>query len=252
MHFTSENPKEKGCPKEMLSYLQKSDADIICMQEFPVKDQIKLKEINKALKKYPYKSSTVIEGTYGVACYSRYPILSEKRIDYKSNANGSVAYKLKIENDTILLINNHLESNKLTKDDKRVYKKILKDPSNEEASKDSKMLLRKLADASGIRASQADRVAQIVLESKEAGIIVCGDMNSAPLSYTHRTLSKHLTDAFVDSGCGLGISYNQNYFFFRIDHILTNDYFKAVNCTVDKSIKSSDHYPIWCYLKRNK
>ena len=23
---------------------------------------------------------------------------------------------------------------------------------------------------------------------------------------------------------------------------------KASNCTVDRSIKDSDHYPIWCYI----
>ena len=55
-------------------------------------------------------------------------------------------------------------------------------------------------------------------------------------------------DAFTESGCGLGISYNQNKFYFRIDNILVSKNLKASGCTVDNSIKDSDHYPIWCYI----
>ncbi|MGL4853348.1 MAG: endonuclease/exonuclease/phosphatase family protein [Phocaeicola sp.] len=252
MGFQNPNPKKAECPKEMLNYLQTLQADIICFQEFPTKSSSKKKEINQALKEYPYKNETHIASFGGLACYSRYPILSAKRIKYASESNGSVAYQIKIDKDTILVINNHLESNKLTKDDKTAYREMLKTPSHDKVSKESRMLFRKLADASIIRADQADSIAKLVAESKAKGIIVCGDFNNSPLSYAHRVISKNLTDAFVASGCGLGISYNQNYFFFRIDHILTNDYFKSFNCTVDRSIKSSDHYPVWCYLKKSE
>lgn len=252
MGFQNENPKEQSCPKELLRYLQESNADIICFQEFPTKNREKKREINEALKAYPHKSETTIAPFGGLAIYSRFPILSTQRVNYKSESNGSVAYHIKMGSDTILVVNNHLESNKLTKDDKTVYREMLKSPSRDKVSKDSKMLFRKLADASIIRSAQADTIAKLVANSKAAGVIVCGDFNNSPLSYTHRVISKNLTDAFVASGRGLGVSYNQNHFYFRIDHILTNDYFKPFNCTVDRSIKSSDHYPIWCYLERVK
>ncbi|MGL5958400.1 MAG: endonuclease/exonuclease/phosphatase family protein, partial [Phocaeicola sp.] len=249
MLFQDENKKNKGCPKEMLTYLQESHADIICMQEFPVKNARKTKEIDNALKEYPYKKFSSITQSYGLACYSRYPILSANKVDYKSKANGSIAYHIKIGNDTILLINNHLESNKLTQDDKKTYREILKNPSQNNVSKGSKKLFGKLAEASIIRAPQAQKIVEMVGLNKTAGAIVCGDFNDPPLSYTQRTIGKKLTDTYADSGCGIGVSYNQNRFYFRIDHIFVSDNFKAYNCTVDRSIKSSDHYPIWCYLK---
>ena len=71
-----------------------------------------------------------------------------------------------------------------------------------------------------------------------------------PISYAHRVIEKGLNDAFTKSGRGLGISYNQNKFYFRIDKILASKNLKPYNCTVDRSIKESDHYPIWCYLKK--
>ena len=36
----------------------------------------------------------------------------------------------------------------------------------------------------------------------------------------HRVIAQNLDDAFTQSGRGLGISYNQNKFYFRIDNIL--------------------------------
>ena len=63
-------------------------------------------------------------------------------------------------------------------------------------------------------------------------------------------LTQKLDDAFTQSGKGLGISYNQNKFYFRIDNILISPNLKAYNCTVDRSIKASDHYPIWCHISK--
>lgn len=81
-------------------------------------------------------------------------------------------------------------------------------------------------------------------------MIVCGDFNDGSISYTHRVLTQELDDAFTQSGKGLGISYNQNKFYFRIDNILISPDLRAYNCTVDRSIKASDHYPIWCYISK--
>ena len=78
-----------------------------------------------------------------------------------------------------------------------------------------RQLVRKLAEASAIRASQADSVANYVAESKYPTIIACGDFNEGSISYTHRILTQKLDDAFTHSGKGLGISYNQNKFYFE-------------------------------------
>ena len=188
--------------------------------------------------------------TNRIACYSKFPILSSRTLDYASEYNGSVVYELKMGEDTVMLINNHLESNKLTKEDKVVYESMLKSPETEKVKSGARLLIRKLAEASAIRAPQADSIAQEIAASRYPYIIVCGDFNDTPISYAHRVIEKGLNDAFTKSGRGLGISYNQNKFYFRIDNILASKNLKPYNCTVDRSIKESDHYPIWCYLKK--
>lgn len=141
------------------------------------------------------------------------------------------------------------ESNKLTKADKVVYEDMLKSPERKKW---------KAAHACSYASWQKHR------PSSPAGWHYCTWNNRFtaslhycmrrfqryPISYTHRTIAQDLDDAFTQSGRGLGISYNQNRFYFRIDNILTSKNLRAYNCTVDRSIKESDHYPIWCYITK--
>lgn len=246
-----------GCVKKegknpILTYLQESGADILCLQEYSTSDSPKhlsQKDIEKALKAYPYHRVDKLGSTRSnrMAVYSKFPILAASRLKYKSSYNGSVVYELKIGKDTLTLINNHLESNKLTKEDKVVYESMLSAPERDKVKSGARLLLGKLAEASAIRAPQADAIAQAVRETAHPYIIVCGDFNDTPISYAHRVAAQELDDAFTQSGQGFGISYNQNRFYFRIDHILVSRNMKTYNCTVDKTIKDSDHYPVWCY-----
>ncbi|MDR0940000.1 MAG: endonuclease/exonuclease/phosphatase family protein [Mediterranea sp.] len=238
----------------ILTYLQESGADIICLQEYYVSannKEVTGKDVMEALKAYPY-STILKEKQNGIhlACFSKYPILSNTPIQYKSNYNSSSLYTLKIGNDTLTLINNHLESNNLTYKDRNMYEDLIEAPNAEKVKTSFPQLLGKLVKASAIRADQADSVAQAIARSPYPNIIACGDFNDGPISYVNGELGKLLDNAFVRSGNGAGISYNRNKFYFRIDNILVSHNLKAYHCTVDRSIKASDHYPIWCYVSK--
>lgn len=239
---------------DILAYLRHSGADILCLQEFAAYSSPYLTktEIDKALSDYPYqridKVGNSAISTNNIACYSKYPILSARKLDYASDGNGSFVYELKVGKDTLALINNHLESNKLTAEDKQMYTGMLADPKKGKVKSGARLLWGKLAEASAIRAPQADAVAEAIRTSAHSKIIVCGDFNDTPISYARRVIGQDMNDAFTQSGKGLGISYNQNRFYFRIDHILVSKNLRTYNCTVDRSIKDSDHYPIWCYV----
>ena len=236
------NMKKLGGKNAVLDYLQASDADIICLQEHAVSASnrhVTQKDVDKAL------------AVNNIAVYSKLPVLKTERIAMESNSNGAMAYHLKWEQDTLLLINCHLESNKLTPEDKEMYVQLIEKHEKEQVKAGVKVLLRKLSDASAIRAPQADSIANYLARHSYKYIMVCGDFNDIPISYTHHTLTRTLNDAFTESGRGLGISYHKNKFLFRIDNILVSAGLKASNCTVDSSIDASDHYPIWAYVEKN-
>ena len=246
--------KDKQGNNKVLDYLRNSQADIICLQEYSSStntQHVTKKDILKALANYPYYQIHQVGATHSgnhLALFSKFPIEEANNLDLESSYNGAVAYTLTIKGEKVLLINCHLESNKITREDKAVYARILKLENKGQLIKDTKSLYSKFVEAALIRQKQAEKVDNIVKFSKLPYVIVCGDFNDTPLSYTNRVLEASLTNAFVQSGCGLGISYNQNKFFFRIDNILISKNLKAYNCQVDRSIKASDHYPIWSYI----
>ncbi len=239
--------KEK--PNKVLTYLQQSDADIICLQEYIMGGKLKKKDIDYALKEYPYKHyHSLANGWNGLGCYSRYPILSAKAVEYESRSNGSIAYRIKVGEDTLLVINNHLESNKIGDSEVETYQGVIETLGDEKYAEGVRKLVRKLAESNSIRARQVDAVAQIMADSKEQGVVVCGDFNDSPLSYAYRTLKGNGKDAFAESGNGFGFSYTHHHLYFRLDHILLSENMQAYQCTVDDTTDASDHYPVSCYI----
>jgi endonuclease/exonuclease/phosphatase family metal-dependent hydrolase len=241
----------------VLDYLQTSEADIICLQEYTVSGNnrhVTQKDVDKALAAYPYRAGKTPNGQMpmsNIAIFSKLPVLKTERIAMESSSNGAMAYHLKWGQDTLLLINCHLESNKLSLEDKEMYEQMIEKHEKEQVKAGAKVLVKKLAEASAIRAPQADSIANYLARRSYKYILVCGDFNDIPISYTHHTLTRTLNDAFTESGQGLGISYHKNKFLFRIDNILVSPALKASNCTVDSSIDASDHYPIWAYVEKN-
>lgn len=254
----SQKKHTKKSPNDVLKYMQESRADILFIQEFVTsksKQYLQKKEVDSVLKAYTYKNylRCGTQTINGLACYSKYPILSSRLIPYDSKYNGGTILEIKIKEDTIVFFNNHLESNKLTLKDRALYKDIIIHPEAQKTTIVSKLLIKKLGEATIIRAKQADLMAHMIdsVLQKNRPVVVCGDFNDTPISYTHQTASKQLHDAFVRTGNGFGISYNQSGFYFRIDNILYSNHFKAYNCVIDRKAKGSDHYPIKCSLQLN-
>lgn len=231
----------------VFEYVRKSGADIVCLQEATNIPQNVLHELCDSI--FPYIAVDTIKPQLQLMLMSKYPIVSMERIDYESGTNGSFAYKVVKGEDTILVVNNHLESYKLQKKDKDDYKTIIENPEDEENEMRYDSLVSKLKSANKIRAAQADSIAQFIAKSGCKYVICAGDFNAPSLSYTHYRLTRLLNDAYTRSGCGIGFSYNQSGMYFRIDNILMSENMKAYGARVDDYSKMSDHYPIYAWLE---
>ena len=244
----------KDSPNKIIQYIASSGADIVCLQEYAVSKSDKFLTPNKlfrALDMYPYRSVISVNSSgylsSGIAVFSKYPISNSRRVDYKSDYNCSSVHELNVKGKKLTLINNHLESFKLTMEDRSRYTAFIKNISTDTFDGIKGALEQKLGPAFKIRAKQAEAVAAEIAKAKGDYVLVCGDFNDTPISYAHRTIQGPLVDSFAESGRGMGVTYNQNMFLFRIDNILHSSNMKSINCTIDK-IRYSDHYPLWCYL----
>lgn len=251
MNFAGGMEEEGNCTTNpIVRYLLNSDADIICMQEGDFSSLPGLKD--SLTSKYPYfvESSGIMGQTN--TCVSKFPVLDVQEVCYESTSNRSHAYKLLVGNDTVLVVNNHLESYQLQAEDKANYKEIIVNPKNDSTVVMYGNLMNKLKVKNVVRSLQADRVAEYVDSVPCKYKIVCGDFNDPSLSYTHHRLTRNLNDAFTRSGFGAGISYNRSGMYFRIDNILVSPNIDTYMTKVDNSIDESDHYPIISYLILNE
>ena len=242
-----------GEPNPIIAYLKDSKADIICLQESSTDELGGPEKLYPAMDKiYQFRDTAMCStGSDYITIFSKFPIMHKEHIKYTSRGNLSVAYKLKINGDTVILINNHLETNGLSEEDRSGFKNIIKGKlDTEDAHSESKTLLYKLGKAAKKRAEEANAVAEYIAANKGKSIIVCGDFNDNPISYSRRTVSKGLTDCFIETGNGPGISYHKGGMYVRIDNILCSKDWEPYGCKVDSRIKTSDHYPIYCWLKK--
>lgn len=230
-------------------YILESNADIVCLQEAAWRNVVTDSTLREA---YPYVSQDMANA-YGdyLAVYSRFPIEKIERILNPRLDAVSYAYYLDIKGMKTMLVNCHLESNRLESEDKKNFTELISGKGEKGlADRESKLLIDKITGAAARRAPQVDTIAKYIASHKAGKeVILLGDFNDNPISYTLHTFGKNLTNCYTAAANGPGFSYNRSRMYVRIDHILCSENLMPYKCFVDRSTKSSDHYPIVCYLK---
>jgi endonuclease/exonuclease/phosphatase family metal-dependent hydrolase len=233
--------------KKLNDFIEKQDGDILCFQEFTLSDGglIGTIKIVEALKAYPYKVR--MNGSANVT-FSKFPIISKNIIpfDNPNGSNGCNYADVKLSDNRIIRIYNaHLESNSVSG---------IADYLTEKAEFDKKAtwgkvltMLKLVRRNARKRANQAEKIAKHI-SSSPYPVIVCGDFNDIPVSYTYNVMSENLTDAFKVKGHGLGTTYSGNIPALKIDYILTDKKIKPLSFDIP-DVRFSDHFPVVSKVK---
>jgi endonuclease/exonuclease/phosphatase family metal-dependent hydrolase len=241
----------------ILDYIAATDADIVCLQEYLVsktgRSIISQQDVNRILHKYPYRSVTDLESsgkyhTFGLACFSKYPIEKTHEVVFASSNNGAAVYTIHVNGQRYTVANVHLESNSIKEEDKKLYSDFMQNSDSVKLEAVTTNIRTRLGRAYRMRAQQVEQVKQYIGTQKTKGSIICGDFNDTPISYAYHQMQKGLKDAYVSTAFGPGITYHEDMFLFRIDYIMHSENIKAYRTRRDK-VKYSDHYPLRTYLK---
>lgn len=262
VHSLYGNPvtrKVKKTRSLVTEFLASRDADIVCVQEFFAIGE----DFNETLLKFAtsirlenftfrnYQEFANKKKINAIATFSRYPILHEGYLGLPGQWNFAVFSDLLVGRDTIRLYNVHLQSIRFGQEDYSFYSHLT-DPDREQPlliGEGSKRMLWKLRKAFIQRASQVDLLKKH-MASCTYPIILAGDFNDTPTSYTYNQLSAGLGDSFVECGSGLlNNTYAGQLPSFRIDYILHSNHFRATSYMRPR-IDLSDHYPIMATLMR--
>lgn len=229
----------------VIRFLQEQDADIVCLQEVEVyhdANYLTLLELKEALHKYPYTyfDFKVFNSRrqFGNAVFSRYPLINKETIRYDSRSSISSRCDVVVGKDTLRLINNHLESNRLEQHDFAVDSL-----TGNEIKSATQHVWTKMRAARQIRHEQAKAVKQAIRQSSHP-VIVAGDFNSVPLSYVYQKIKWGLRDTFLEtSKWKMGHTFAKYHIGIRIDYILCSKKLTPVSSEVIK-VNYSDHYPM--------
>ena len=103
--------------KKSVEYIANSDADIVFLQECP-KSGTSFSSLKHKMDSLGYKA----QHDGGLHIFSKWPFIKKpvyrKNINY---GNGSFACMINLDGDTTLLINNHLQSNAISPEEKSAY-----------------------------------------------------------------------------------------------------------------------------------
>lgn len=239
--------------RKILEYIEERNPDVVCFQEFYHQDAptsfvtkdtiLKIMDTKHYHERFAHKLAG--RQNFGVAMFSKYRIIEKGNVNFqehKGNYNYCIYADIVKGVDTFRVYNVHLQSIRLQKDEYAVF-----DPetvSNGDQSTNIIKLISKIRNAYPIRALQAEMIQEHMAESPYQ-VIVCGDFNDTPVSYTYNKFSSSLTDAFRNTSKGIGATYAGKIPVMRIDYIFHSKELGSREFIVQKD-KLSDHYAIDC------
>jgi endonuclease/exonuclease/phosphatase family metal-dependent hydrolase len=251
--FNAYENKGSLSERTVLAFIKEQDPDIVCLQEFystgdpDDKDAAIRKALGGGYHSHIKMISMRRNSHYGIVTYSKFPIVGRGNLTHPGSSSLSIFTDVLIEKDTFRVYNNHLQSFRLRSMEKSLLEEMAGSSDNEalEAVKSLSVSLRR---AYVKRAQQADLVKAHSGRSPYP-VIVAGDFNDTPVSYSYRRLRKGLNDAFVNSGYGAGFTYRGNYPANRIDYILYDNSLESRYFEITR-VRYSDHYPVSAWLMK--
>jgi endonuclease/exonuclease/phosphatase family metal-dependent hydrolase len=241
----------------ILDFVNNESPDIITFQDFVTlaKNSTQSEEYTDSmLASYPWKQVlyTLKSGDglkYGVATYSRYPIVRRGSIRFFNSYNSCIYSDVVVNSDTLRIYNVHLQSIKFRKN-YYYFTDSLAAHLNAKRIDEMRDISDHLKVAFIKRAQQVDEL-ELNIRRSPYPVIVCGDFNDTPVSYTYRQIREDKKDAFLGSGNGFGNTYRGNFPSFRIDYIFHSASLTSVQYKTHR-VTFSDHFPVSCGLILNE
>ncbi|MEO5976416.1 MAG: endonuclease/exonuclease/phosphatase family protein [Chryseolinea sp.] len=218
------------CYQEFVNFPRSKDLNII--------SRLEERNMNFYFSMEPDNVNTA-NARAGILIVSKYPIVSRGDILESTNGFNRVAYAdVKINEDTVRVINVHLESMGLGQFDPR-YRSRLSEMKNK-----TRTILSKLKFGVLERSKQIKQVADFVATSPYP-VICVGDFNDMPYSYSYQYLKWRMKNSFEESGSGFGFTYNGGTLrTLRIDNQFYSGRVRSTDLKTRYDMAYTDHFPL--------
>lgn len=229
-----------GVKEGLVTYIERHNPDILCLQEMNSYSD------NWESLKSNYKSTRKFDDNTDNFILTKHRILRSGVIEGLPST-CAVWSDLKVKDDTIRVVSLHLQSTSIRPEDTQFLENHDYITDKERESKLQSIIAR-LVENNQKRALQSEMIADFLKQSPHR-LVVCGDLNDVPLSYTYRRISRKLDDTFSKMAEGFAYTYDTKYKLLRIDNIFVSPSVEVVSYEVDEKADFSDHYPVISRLK---
>ena len=224
--------------KSLAKLVKEQNPDILCLQESGKWPQNRASEFSKMIG-YKYYSVNPVNGN---SFFSKFPLEDVKGFNNETISKYADIKKVKIDKDeSFYLVNCHFNSFGISNEEIEYIndaKNIVKDKEIY-----GKSVITKLTRGFKLR-TKSTQVLIDKLPDDDTPLVICGDFNDTPLSYTYNQMSKAgLKDAFLTVSKGIGKTYCGRLPLLRIDYFWYNDNIEIVDYSRIKQT-TSDHYPL--------
>lgn len=236
--FKVESRSVTDVKKTLAKLVKEQNPDVLCLQESGKWVNNSAAEFSKMIG-YKYYS---VNASSGNSYFSKFPLEEVKTFDNEALRKFADIRRVKVnKEDSFYLVNCHMNSFCISTQEIGYIndtKNIVKDKETY-----AKSLIAKLMRGFESRTKITEALIE-ELPDDEFPLIICGDFNDTPMSYTYNQMLKAgLNDAFITASRGIGKTYSGSLPLLRIDYFWYNDDIQVVDY---KRIKqtTSDHYPL--------
>ena len=181
---------------------------------------------------------------HGKLILTKFPITNRGQIQFEQSVIGCIWVDIQVGVQNYRIYNIHLQSNQISREAESI---IQEGVQNTRLLGRMKGMFKNYRSSTKIRVTQARTLLEHILESP-CPVIICGDLNDTPFSYTYTIFSNHLEDHFKMKGLGIGTTYAGIIPGLKIDYIFTDKNFNVTEHRILREEKS-DHFPVLSRMK---
>ncbi len=249
------NDTSKSIRQQILAMLQKTNPDILCLQDLGEKRQTPdgrfvqnveaiLQTVGFTSVNYPffYEFEGFKHAKLGVAIFTKLPVIdtgsfwTEGASIYERTAFVDVM----LQGKPLRIINSHLSSMSLWPSDKQ--ESGINYLGGDSTKTKAKTIFTKVNEYGKIHTREAFSLSKFIKQTRQP-VLFCADMNSVPSSFIYHFIKGDMQDAFLEKDFGIGGTYNRVFPKLRIDVMLHSKELEVLQFT-RPAVELSDHYPI--------
>jgi endonuclease/exonuclease/phosphatase family metal-dependent hydrolase len=215
---------------------QRLSCNIFCFQEV---SENHLTDIQRSLPDYNAYFN------YGKLILTKFPISNRGQIRFDKSLIGCIWADIHIGGRSYRVYNIHLQSNQVSREAESIMHDV--GVQNNRLLDRMKGMFLNYRESAKIRVRQARTLIEHISEAPYP-VIICGDLNDTPFSYTYAIFSNHLKDHFKVKGLGIGTTYAGIIPGLKIDYIFTDENFSVTEHRILRE-ELSDHFPVLSRMK---